>query len=78
MSASWSASRGGARAAPATCRSCRHFCGAARAIEVRLAGLPALGSGYGSVRSADGLCRLHDRYLAASSSCPSHAVVSDR
>lgn len=67
--------RGGARGAPATCETCRHFAGAAREIEARLPGLAALGSGDGSVRGADGLCRLHDRYLAASSSCASHEVA---
>jgi len=63
---------GRSRGAPATCRTCRHFASAAREIEARLPGLSALGSGYGSVRSADGLCRLRDRYLAASSSCAAY------
>ena len=67
--------RGGAPVPPALCSSCRHFAATAGEIETRLPGLPALGSGYGSVRSSDGLCRLHDRYLAAASSCPFHARV---
>jgi hypothetical protein len=66
------AREGHVRHAPGTCLTCRHFAGSAREIEERLPGLPALGSVYGSVRSADGLCRLRDRYLAASSSCASH------
>ena len=60
--------------ATAACSTCRHFAGSTREIEARLPGLRALGSGYGSVRAADGLCRLHGRYLAAASSCPAHAA----
>lgn len=67
----------GARAAPplrgtVTCRTCRYFACAEGEIEAGLPGLQSLGSGYGSVRAADGLCQLHDRYLAAPSRCPSH------
>jgi hypothetical protein len=64
---------GPARALPRTCGTCRHFAGAAREVEERLAGLRTLGSMDGSVRGADGLCALHARYLAASSGCASHA-----
>lgn len=60
----------------ATCRTCRHFRCAEGAIEAGLPGLRSLGSGYASVRGADGLCRLHDRHLAALSSCPSHEARS--
>jgi len=69
------AARNGGRriaAAPGTCHTCRHFSDSPRAIEAWLPGLAALGSVYGSVRSADGLCRLHDRYLAPASRCAGH------
>lgn len=61
--------------AAGACRSCRHFASAAAEIEANLPGLRALGSVYGSVRGADGLCRLHGRYLAAASSCAAHTVA---
>jgi hypothetical protein len=61
-----------ARTLPGTCGACRHFAGAARDVEYRLPGLRALGSMDGSVRATDGVCGLHDRYLAASSGCASH------
>jgi hypothetical protein len=54
------------------CRGCRHFDDAAAAIESALPGLAALSSAYGSVRSSDGLCVLHDRYVANSSRCDLH------
>jgi hypothetical protein len=37
-----------------------------------LPGLSALSSAYASVRAADGLCTLWDRYAADSSSCDFH------
>jgi hypothetical protein len=58
--------------APRAWRACatrRHLLSAAAQIERELPGLAALGSLYGSVRASDGLCRVHDRYLSASSSC---------
>ncbi len=56
------------------CGTCRHFCREPHEIEAQLPGMRSLGSVYGSVRAADGICRLHDRYLAASSSCPSYEL----
>jgi hypothetical protein len=64
-----------ARGTTDTCLTCGYFAGAADEIERRLPGLRTLGSVYGSVRGADGLCRLHDRYLAPSSSCLSHELA---
>jgi hypothetical protein len=58
----------------ATCRSCRHFLNTSPAIESALPGLSTLSSAYAAVRADDGLCSLHDRYLAAHSVCASHAV----
>lgn len=60
-----------------SCGGCLHFVDAPRDIERSLPGMPALGSGYGSVRSRDGVCRLHDRYLSAASRCAQHAPRDD-
>jgi hypothetical protein len=55
-----------------SCGSCRYFCQAPHEIESQLPGIRSLGSGYASVRAADGICRRHDRYLGASSHCPDY------
>ena len=52
-----------------SCAHCRFFDPAAQAIESALPGLRTLSSAYSSVRSDDGLCRRHERYVAASSVC---------
>jgi hypothetical protein len=52
-----------------SCRSCRHFCQSPHEIESQLPGIRSLGSGWASVRAADGICRHHDRYLGATSHC---------
>jgi hypothetical protein len=54
------------------CASCRHFSGLPREVEAHLPGMRSLGSAHGSVRATDGICRLHDRYLAPTSSCMAH------
>ncbi len=54
------------------CAGCRHFSGTARQIEALLPGLRTLSSAYGAVRSQDGLCSVHARYVAAYSSCEAH------
>jgi len=51
------------------CRACRHFRNDARFLETALPGLTSLSSGFGSVRSDDGICLRHDRYLSARSTC---------
>jgi hypothetical protein len=56
-----------------TCLACRHFKFAPRDIEAALPGLSALSSAYAAVRSNDGLCGVHDRYVAASSVCDAFA-----
>jgi hypothetical protein len=35
----------------------------------------SLGSAYASVRADDGICALHERYVAASSVCAGYAVA---
>jgi hypothetical protein len=57
-----------------SCRTCRHFFNASPAIESALPGLSSLSSAYAAVRAEDGVCSLHDRYIAAESVCSSHAV----
>jgi|HubBroStandDraft_1064217.scaffolds.fasta_scaffold1722414_1 hypothetical protein len=56
-----------------SCRNCLHFNALAADIELSFPGLASLSSAYSSVRAEDGLCRLNDRYLAASSVCNHHS-----
>jgi hypothetical protein len=56
------------------CRTCRHFRNDAAFLEAAFAGLASMSSGYGSVRSDDGICLRHDRYLGARSSCADYAA----
>jgi hypothetical protein len=60
------------------CESCRHFNRAAADLEALLPGLRTLSSAYAAVRSEDGLCSLHDRYVAAYSHCASHQRPESR
>jgi fructose-bisphosphate aldolase class 1 len=55
------------------CRTCRHFLSVPMTIEAAVPGLASLSSGYASVRADDGLCALHDRYVAARSVCDSYS-----
>jgi hypothetical protein len=57
-----------------SCRTCRHFFNASPAIESALPGLSSLSSAYAAVRAEDGVCSMHDRYIAAESVCGSHAA----
>ena len=57
-----------------SCADCRHFNGRPLDIEAALPGLSSLSSAYAAVRSDDGICALHDRYVAASSLCAGHAA----
>jgi hypothetical protein len=62
-----------ARAAPSTvaasCGRCRYFMHSPSDLESALPGLSTLSSAYAAVRADDGLCAVHDRYLAATFSC---------
>jgi hypothetical protein len=62
---------------PDSCADCRHFNGRPLDIEAALPGLSSLSSAYAAVRSDDGICALHDRYVAASSLCAGYARGSD-
>ncbi len=57
--------------AAANCAKCRHFENSPPALEAALPGLNVLSSAYAAVRASDGLCALHDRYVAATSVCGS-------
>lgn len=52
-----------------SCASCHFFSAAAADIESQLPGLRILSSAYAAVRADDGLCRHHERYIAAASVC---------
>lgn len=52
-----------------TCSRCAHFSNAPAYLERALPGLSTLSSAWASVRSSDGLCRLHDCYLSSNAGC---------
>jgi hypothetical protein len=56
-----------------SCLGCRHFKNAPAALEAALRGMSSLSSAYAAVRGQDGLCAVHDRYVAASSVCAAFA-----
>ena len=53
------------------CLDCEHFENSADAVEAALPGLSSLSSAHAAVRSDDGVCHRHDRYVAATSLCAS-------
>jgi uncharacterized NAD(P)/FAD-binding protein YdhS len=61
----------------ARCGNCGHFSAAASDIEDAFPGLRTLSSVDASVRSEDGLCARHDRYIADSSICAHHLPDSN-
>jgi hypothetical protein len=56
------------------CRSCDHFGNDPAYLESAIKGLMTFSSGYASVMADDGICRRHDRYVSARSSCKQHAL----
>ena len=56
-----------------TCLKCKHFNHAPAELEAALPGLSSLSSAYAAVRCDDGICAVHDRYVAASSVCAAFA-----
>jgi hypothetical protein len=60
----------------ACCGNCRYFNARPSDIEAALPGLSSLSSAYAAVRSDDGICAVHDRYLAASSVCSQYRVLA--
>jgi hypothetical protein len=59
-----------------SCLTCRHFDHAPHELEAALPGLASLSSAYAAVRSDDGICRIHDRYITAGSRCGHHAELT--
>ncbi len=53
------------------CGACAFFNNDPHFLEAQIPGLRSLGSAAGSVRSDDGLCARHGRYLGARSGCAS-------
>ena len=58
------------------CGRCAFFNNDPQALEAAMPGLRSLGSATASVRSDDGLCSVHDRYLGARCTCPSFRAAS--
>jgi hypothetical protein len=58
-----------------SCADCRHFNARPLDIEAALPGLSTLSSAYAAVRSNDGICAVHDRYIAASSVCARYTEI---
>ena len=55
------------------CAGCRHFNGRPLDIEAAIPGLASLSSAFAAVRSDDGICAEHNRYVSASSVCAAYA-----
>ena len=51
------------------CRNCQYSVLRPDALEAAIPGLNILSSAYGSVRGETGLCRRHDKFVTASSTC---------
>jgi hypothetical protein len=60
-----------------TCWHCGHFRNDAAYLERVFPGLTSMSSGYGSIRTEDGICLRHDRYLNAESSCPQFSEIAE-
>ena len=56
--------------ASSSCGQCKHLQNDALEVEAALPGLSSLSSAYAAVRCSDGICAVHERYIAASSICP--------
>jgi hypothetical protein len=54
---------------PPRCGDCRSFCNDPLYLERESPGLAALSSGFGSVRSSDGICNEHARYVPVEAVC---------
>ena len=57
------------RSSAECCGRCRHFAGAAVALEAQWPLLRSLSSAYASVRAGDGLCSVNDRYVTMHHGC---------
>ena len=53
----------------ATCKDCLHSEMRPEALEAAIPGLKILSSAYGAVRGETGLCRRHEQFVTARSTC---------
>jgi hypothetical protein len=60
----------------ARCGNCVSFRGDPRDLEALLSGLTSLSSGYASVRSDDGICVRHERFVGARSCCADFSAAT--
>jgi hypothetical protein len=60
-----------------SCRGCRHFNDRPLDLEAAFPGLASLSSAFAAVRSADGLCAVHQRYVTSASVCARFAAATD-
>jgi hypothetical protein len=51
------------------CHDCAHFDSSPLMLERAFPGFAAMGSGFSSVKSGDGLCVQHSRYVSSTRSC---------
>jgi hypothetical protein len=58
------------------CRDCANFRNDPVFLERAIKGLNVMSSAFASVRSDDGLCLKHDRFMQAGGSCPDFAVIA--
>jgi hypothetical protein len=58
------------------CANCIHFCNDPAFLERNMPGMASMSSAHASIRSDDGICARHDRYLSARSSCPQYESQS--
>jgi hypothetical protein len=63
-------------AAASQCLQCKHFQHAPAEVEAAFPGLSSLSSAYAAVRCDDGICAVHERYVAASSTCSAFAGLT--
>jgi hypothetical protein len=55
------------------CATCTHFCNEPAYLEKAMPGMASMSPAHALVRTEDGICSRHDRYLSARSSCTDYA-----
>jgi hypothetical protein len=62
----------------AVCANCKHFNSDPHDAEATTPGLSVMSSGFASVRSGDGTCDVHDRFVPAHATCDAFAKPACR
>jgi hypothetical protein len=62
----------------AICKHCKHFNSSGSELEAQLPGLRTLSSAHAAVRSDDGLCGVHERYVASYYTCTAFEAAQSR